>query len=134
MHEFLSFRTNSTHLDLNPARIKPDQKDVQTTIETILSMFISPFDDQMDLISLSSGVAPTGKVTEDLLNAESIGDIALQKFQQERLKDQEVDFFDPIKKLKLGTFSKLIKKTVRVKKSGEVAQFSAQRNILGKSL
>ena len=132
MHEFLSFHTNSTHPDLSPARIKRDQKDVQTALETILSMFINPFDDQMDLISLSTGVAPTEKVTEDLLNAESIGDMALRKFQQERLTDQKVDFFDPIKKLKLGTFAKLIKKTVKVMKSGQVAQFSAQSNIFGK--
>ena len=131
MLEFLSLTSDQIHPDLNPTRIKRDQKDVLAVKETIISLFINPFE-EMELISLSSGIIPTEKVTADLLDAELIGEGELVKFQKERLSDQNVNFYDTIKKLKLGTFTQLTAKSVKIKKSGKVAQFTAQSNIFGK--
>ena len=92
---------NSKHPDLSPARIKRDQKDVQTVKDTIDSMFINPFE-ECDLISLTSGIAPTEEVTDQLLDAEMLGENAFVKFQQERLESNEVDFFAKLTRLILG--------------------------------
>ena len=121
---------NSKHPDLSPARIKRDQKDVQTVKDTIDSMFINPFE-ECDLISLTSGIAPTEEVTDQLLDAEMLGENAFVKFQQERLESNEVDFFAKLTRLNLGSFTKLLKKTVKMK-NGKETQFTTQSNIFGK--
>ena len=50
---------------------------------------------------------------------------------EERLVNQTAGFFDPLKKLKLGTFSSLRKK-VKVKTNGKEVQFTSQSAIFGK--
>ena len=84
----------------------------------------------MDLIGISTGISPPEKIKIDLLNAYETGETAMKKFIQERL-DQSTEFYDPIKKLKLGTFNSL-KKTVKVKTTSREVQFSFQSDILGK--
>ena len=121
---------NSKHPDLSPARIKRDQKDVKKVKDTIDAMFVNPFE-EVDLISLTSGVAPSAEVTDQLLDAEMLGENALLKFQQERLESNEVDFFATLNRLNLGTFTKLLKKRVKMS-NGKEAQFSIQSNIFGK--
>jgi len=63
MQEFLSMSKNSKHTDLSPARIRREQKDVKTVKDTIDSMFVNPFD-EVDLISITPGVAPTTEVCD----------------------------------------------------------------------
>ena len=121
---------NSKHPDLSPARIRRDQKDVQNVKDTIDSMFINPFEG-CDLMSLTSGIAPTKEVKNQLLDAEMLGENALVKFQQERLQSNEVDFFATLSRLNLGTFTKLLRKKVKMP-NGKEAQFSTQSNIFGK--
>ena len=43
-----------------------------------------------------------------------------------------MDFFATLNKLNLGTFTKLLKKNVKIRSSGKIAQFSAHSNIFGK--
>ena len=131
MQEFLFLRSSSTHPDLLPSRIRRDQSDVLAVQDTITSMFINPFE-EMELISLSSGIVPTDKVTSNLLDAELIGERELLKFQDERLEKQTIGFYEPLKKMKLGTSSTLLKKSVKVKANGKVVQFSTQSDIFGK--
>ena len=121
---------NSKHPDLSPARIKRDQKDVKKVKGTIDAMFVNPFE-EVDLISLTSGVAPSAEVTDQLLHAEMLGENALLKFQQERLESNEVDFFATLNRLNFGTFTKLLKKRVKMS-NGKEARFSIQSNIFGK--
>lgn len=131
MQEFLLMSRDSKHPDLNQARIKRDQKDVRTVKETIDAMFANPFEEEVDLISITSGVVSSSTVCDQLLDAEMLGENALVKFQQERLESDEVDFFATLTKLNLGTFTKLLKKTVKMS-NGKEAKFSAQSNIFGK--
>ena len=121
---------NSKHPDLSPARIKHGQKDVKKVKDTIDAMFVNPFE-EVDLISLTSGVAPSAEVTDQLLDAEMLGENALLKLQQERLESNEVDFFATLNRLNLGTFTKLLKKRVKMS-NGKEAQLSIQSNIFGK--
>ena len=59
----------NVHHDLSPKRIQWDEEDVKAIINVINENFISPFEEQ-ELISLSSGILPTEKITSDLLTAE----------------------------------------------------------------
>ena len=85
----------------------------------------------MELISLSSGLIPTEKAASDMLEAEAKGETEVLKFIDERLVNQSIDFFHPLKRLKLGSFTTVLKKTVKMK-SGMVVQFSVQSDIFGK--
>ena len=130
MQEFLSLRSSSTHPDLLPSRIRRDQSDVLAVRSTITLMFINLFE-EMALVCLSSGVVPTDIVTYDLLDAELIGERELLKLQDERLEKQTSDFYKPLKKMKLDTFTTFLKKSVKVKANGNIVQFSARSNIFG---
>ena len=94
-------------------------------------MFIEPFE-EMELLSISSGIVPTDIVKANLLDARAIGERELLKFQEERLVKQSIGFYDKLAKLKLGTFSTLLKKSVKVERNGKITQFSAQSSIFGK--
>ena len=123
--------TKTKHPDLSPARIKRDQKDVKVVKDTIVSMFVNPLE-EVQLTSLTSGMAPAKEVITDILDAEFLGEVELLKFQQKRLESDKVDFFATLNKQNLGTFTKLLKKKVKVRSSGKIVQFSAQSNIFGK--
>ena len=114
MEQFLSYRTNTKHPDFFPSRIEKDLADVSAVKDVITRMFISPFEEEA-LISLSSGVMPPENIATDLLEAHSKGEIEMRKFVNERLVKQEIGFYDPLKRLKLGTFTKIIKRTVKSK-------------------
>ena len=93
-------------------------------------MFVTTFE-EMELVSLSSGVSPPENVALDLLQTHNKGHAEMEKFVDERLVNQSVGFYEPLKRLKLGTFTKLKKKSMKTKE-GKVIQFSAQSVIFGK--
>ena len=67
------------HKDLSPSRIRKDEKDVQAVVTILTDVFVNPFSEQ-PLMSISTGVIPTEKVTNDLMNAQEIGKQAMDKF------------------------------------------------------
>ena len=93
-------------------------------------MFINLFSDNMELISLSPGLIPTERAAADMLEVESKGETEALMIIDERLVNQSVDFYNPLKRLKLA-FTKILKKHVKIK-SGKVVQFSCQCDIFGK--
>ena len=105
--------TVDVHHDLSPKRIQWEEEDVKAIINVIIENFISPFEEQ-ELVSLSSGVLPTEKITSDFLTGEEKGLHTLNTFIEEQLVKQTTDVYEPIKRLKLPTFSKL-KKSVNIK-------------------
>ena len=128
MQNFLSCGTKTTHDDLLPSRIQGDQSDVQTVQGTITSLFVHPFS-ELQLVGLSSDIVATEKIESDLLEAETKGEEQMKNFIEKRLVDQTIDFYEPIKRLSLRTFSSL--KKVKVKIYNKVIQFSAQSDIFG---
>ena len=107
--------------------MRRDEEDVKAIINIINESFISPFEEQ-ELVSLSNGVLPTEKTTSDLLTAEEKGLSALNTFTEEQLVKQTTYFYEPIKKLKLSTFSNL-KKSVKIKMQDKMVQLTAEKNI-----
>ena len=112
MEEFICSETNSIHHHLLLSRVKRDQCDVQDVHDTIRSVFINPFS-EMELISLSTGTATTDKIKTDLLDVHAIGETATNKFILERLVNTTTQFFEPLRKLKLGKFTSM-KKVIKV--------------------
>lgn len=98
MQEFLYLHSNSPHPDLSPSRINRDQRDVNAVQDTVTSMFIEPFE-ELNLLSISSGIVPTDKVKANLLDAMVIGEREYLKFQKERLVKQSIGFYDSLSKL-----------------------------------
>lgn len=66
MEQFLSYWVNSKQPKLFPSRIKSDQADASAVQEVIAQTFVNPFE-EMELISLSSGVLPPENVAFDFL-------------------------------------------------------------------
>ena len=94
----------------------------------IMSWFINPFMDNMELFSLSSGLISTEQATADMLKAEFKGETGVLKFIDERLVKQSVNFFNQLNWLKLRSFATILKKTVKIK-FGKVVQCSSQSDI-----
>ena len=82
---------------------------------------------------MSSGLIPTGRAAPDILEAQSKDETEVPKFTNKRLVNQSVHFFNPLKRLKLGSFTTILKKPVKMK-SGKVVQFSFQSDIFGKTV
>ena len=62
------FGMNSLHPDLLPSQIKKDQNDEQGFYQLITSLFINPFSDNNELISLSRGLTPTERAAAEKQN------------------------------------------------------------------
>ena len=68
IQSFMLFGMNSLHPDLLPSQIKKDQNDEQGFYQLITSLFINPFSDNNELISLSRGLTPTERAAAEKQN------------------------------------------------------------------
>ena len=78
--------------------------------------FINPAEES-SLISLLSGIIPTEAIRRDLENAYDKGKSAIDTFIDLRFVNMSKSIYDPLKKLRLGTFTNMNKK-VKVKVKG----------------
>ena len=60
-------------------------------------------------MNIASGVIASQEVSDALLAAKSVGEQQFKKFVNERIITHTVDFFNPLSKLNLPTFSTLLK-------------------------
>ena len=101
--------TEYKHLDLNPSRIKKDENDVQHILVIIETTFIDPFCPSQ-LMSISTDILANEKVESDILSAKEKGQAGFDTFVKARLrKEKTMSIFDPIKKIKLSSFSSVNK-------------------------
>ena len=104
---------------------------VNPCIQTLLVSFIDPLS-QNNLVCISNGALATGKVRDDLLGAREKGEAAMETFiETSLLKGTTMSMFDPIKKLKLGTFSSMCKNMKTTCKNKEVS-LRASRSLFAK--
>ena len=73
--------------------------------------------EEKSLMSISSGISPTDKIKDSIGKAYSVGKEAMEHLINSRLVSLAKSIYDPIKKLKLGTFANMTKR-VTVKLSG----------------
>lgn len=117
------------HRTLRITEIKKGEAIVQRARDAICN-FINPFDvdTKEHLLNISSGCAASKEVTKDVLNAENLGQEARDKFIESRLK-HGVDFFEPVKRLRLKSLSDMNKVTKVTTSKNKVMQFKQQGNV-----
>ena len=97
------------HKDLSPSPVLQDEPDIQAIIGVAQTLSVSLFS-KSELVSISNGMIATKEVKDDLLSAEEKGRAAIKEFLESRLAENaEVEFFSPIKKIKLRTFATINK-------------------------
>ena len=118
------------HKDLRVSRIARDEKDVLSVNNIFENVFINPFS-QNNLLCISNGLVATEDVKKDLLQAKERGKAAMEVFIESRLTPEaEAEFFSPIKKLKLKSFSSL-KKSVQVKVKNKQIPIKSNSDLFG---
>ena len=88
-----------THRSLNthPSRIKKDEDTVQKILSTAEATFIDLLS-PLPLISISTGIIATEKVTSDMISVKVIGKEAMDTLIRSRLSvNRTASIFDPIK-------------------------------------
>ena len=93
-----------THKEGSKTRVKTDEKDVRSVIEVVRSM-LNPYDLSEELTSISTGIKASDDTMSDLLNAKDIGSKHIEEFIKDRILSNETEFFEPVKKHKLNTFT-----------------------------
>lgn len=110
LREHLSVSPNKAyvHKELAPARIKTDLEAVGKVVDLLEGVFSNPWAKESDLTTLSTGVAATTEVRNDLLQARYLGQKALNDFVISRCSSlPTANFFDPLRKMKLKSFKDL---------------------------
>ena len=111
--------------------MKKDEEAVQNILSIITTTFIDPLS-PFPLISISTGVQATEKVTTDILSVKKVGKAAMKKFISSRLSDEKsLCFFNPITKLKLGTFKNMVK-VKKYKVNSKVIPVQATKDLFAK--
>ena len=110
------------HKELWPGEIKKGENAVKRTM-TAIKNFTNPFtiSEKDQLFSLASGAPVSKEVELDVLGAEKAGKKAKELFISERFEKStaEVNFFDPVKKLKLLTMEANNKKKLNLQQHRE---------------
>ena len=123
---------NRLHKETGKSRIKRDEEDVRKVME-VFSSWTNPFEPSVELARLSSRCVVTETIKTDLLAAKEKGTEALTAFVDDRLLSDSVGFFDPLPKLRLGTFRDAQKKTT-VSKEGRDVILRTDRNLFARLL
>ena len=106
--EFLGANTKKyVHADLRKSRIRNDQDDVTSMLSIIQECFIDPFSANL-LLSISNGILATEKLVSDSFNDFMLGIERMDTVVKERCIEKSKDFIDPLKRINIETFSKLI--------------------------
>ena len=100
----------SQHKECPKGRLSRDEEDVRK-VENITRSWINPFDKNEDLINISSGTVEPDSLANDLLGARKIGEHCDEDFIKNRIVKSSVEFFYPLPKNNLKTFSIFNKKT-----------------------
>jgi hypothetical protein len=120
------------HADLHNTRIQRDEKDVKAIVELLDSTWTNPFSsDPSDLMSISTGLQAPPDLAADLLKAREKGEMAYATHASNLEKG--TGFFDPIRRVKLRTFSEL-KRVVVAKGTDKEIVLTADNRLFGHML
>ena len=134
MREHLSISTNKAyvHNELTPGRIKADARDVDKLADLLDEVFRNPWKTNAELTSLSTGIAVTTEVRDDLLKDRERGQKEVKAFVLARCSAApEKCFYDPMKKVKLKSFKNL-KTTVKPQSNAKVIPLQMDRSLFAR--
>ena len=111
-------KTTLHHGELQAPRITKDEKAV-SAVQNLIDSWNNPFEEDQNVVSISTAKEAPDDVRPDLLQAQSIGEEEYQKFKRERRESTppKVKFHDPLKLKILKTFSSLSKQK-KIKTTG----------------
>lgn len=112
------------------ARAK-DEDHVTKIVDLLETSWINPFANGESLVSLSSGAKAPADVSENLLNAQNIGESAYRTFSAERVESNppSKQFYAPLTKTKLKTFSSMQGKAKKCKVGNKEVVLKADHRI-----
>ena len=133
LRELLSLQSdNKGHADLQPSRIKRDESDVESLIDMLENNWINPLSiEPRDLVSISTGVVAPSDICDDLLKARQRGEEAY--ITQASKLAEGIGFYEPIRRLRIKTFSDISKQTVAKGTNKEVT-LRADNRLFGQIL
>ena len=108
-----------THKETGAAQIKRDQEDIDRLVSSFNSgLLTNPFDipddrnisEKLSLLNIATGVVLPEQASDRLLDATEMGKRRMKDFISTRINTNEVNFWDPLPKLKINTFSSAAKK------------------------
>lgn len=120
------------HKDCQNSEIKKSEADVLAVMNAFETHFLNPFDIEVKdkLVCVSSGSHVSHDVAQDILSIDAVGRAAYHSFVEDRLINRTVKFHDPIKRIKLKTFSdNSTYTTVKSRKDGSNVKLRASRNV-----
>ena len=85
----------------------------------IIKLWVNPFQKNENIVGSSSQVEAPLNALDDLLRAEKIGGSCFKEFLKNRIENNNVEFYAPIRKLKLRTNIKVKKMGVAIKSDRE---------------
>lgn len=117
--------------DIDHSRIQADEMAVRNVLSTINAM-CNPFTIEEDgIVNLSTGSVAPKDVEVDLFKAQESGQLAYTLYTQERLITNDKQIYEPIKQMKLKTFSDTEKPVLNKAKSENLV-LKANSDLLGR--
>ena len=126
-----------THKEAEATRVSRDERDVQSYLLSDpfqIPEEISEEEIPLTLSNLATGVVLPGADGSILLNAEELGRKSMETFLSPRIQRNEINFWDPIRWLKIKTFSSVAKKVAVSKQKDKTVTVNADRELFGRLL
>ena len=120
--------TMDRHRDTRPSQIRKIETATEKVMEAVESS-LNPFEmNEPDLHCIVSGAPVPASLCVDIMEAEKCGEETKMDFINERLK-QNTDFFAPIRRQRLKTFTDMSKTAVVKTSNNKTLQYKQQGNV-----
>lgn len=133
-----------SHKETGGARMKRDQEDVERLLSSfnsglLTNPFVVPEDqdlsEKVSLLNIATGIVLPEDAADRLVDATEIGKQSMEGFIATRINTNQVNFWDPLSKLKINTFSSAGKKQpVKVTANDKISNLTADRELFGRLL
>ena len=134
INEFVGMKDedDDSHKDIRPSQVRHGERDV-CAVQKAICDFNNPFSipDKNVLYCLSSGAPASSEVEVDLLNTDTKGKAAMQKFVHERLDKKSVKFHDPLPKMDVKNLASMAITNTITSSDKKTKEITATRNVFG---
>ena len=126
---------NSVHKEVTPRRVQRDEEDVKKMIGCFSSgLMTDPFtQDSGVLLNFATGAVLPGDVAESLVSSTEKEREQMNNFVEKRLATSVISFWEPLRKLKIKTFSST-NKNISLKSNDKLVTVNADRDLFGRLL
>ena len=132
-----------THKEAGAARMKRDQEDIDRLVSSFNSgLLTNPFDipddrdtsEKLSLLNIATGVVLPEQASDRLLDATEMGKCSMEDYISTRYNTNEVNFWDPLPKLKINTFTSAAKKMEVKATNDKIITLTTDRELFGRLL